>query len=152
MNKYCFLILLNIISSSSYSAVILPTTKGYVKVVSDCDVVVNPSSERFYCEESLFKFYVMMTRGIEVLLKEDIGAEIIVIRVEKKKKKLYFFIANKKFPVERVSVKSDPNNHKQIIINNYLLEVDTEKSRDMLVRFLKQLFARYKALNISPNG
>jgi hypothetical protein len=152
VNKYCFLILLNIISSISYSAVSFPATKGYVEVASDYDIVVNPSSEKFYCEKALLNFYKMMTRGVEVLLKKKTGEEIIVIRVEKKKKKLYFFIDNKKLPVGRVSVTEKPDNAKQLFLNNYLVEVDTEKSRTLIVKLLKQLFARYKSLDLSPNG
>ena len=103
-------------------------------------------------KENLKNFYKLMQRGIEVLLVKGFLSSYktsVILSIIKKDHKFYLKINKKKINLKNLNrIEASSKEDKQLYLNNFLIEVDTYNSREILTTYFKELQKNYRSLDL----
>ena len=91
-------------------------------------------------DQKILNFYFLMKKGAEVIWhKENSETEIVVLSLKEESHNLYFCVGQTKIPIENLSIIEKYSTDKQFYIGDYLVELDTSKSRYMMIEYIEKL-------------
>ena len=90
-------------------------------------------TRKTYSDIQLTQFVKLFTRGFEVFLCEGVDKDLLVLQMREENNKWYLHIGDNKIEMNTCLRVESSILDKRLLLNHYLIEVDTNHSRDIIV-------------------